>query len=398
MAIRHKIEFIQRNPGFLLQFMRLQFSLRNSKLNKKSTWLFQCDFEGHFPYLKPYYDIAKSDSSIEVYFSIGIRDTEESPFDFLLKQGISKNRIIQPADYVALLNFDLYLSPTEWGNIFPKNKNCVKTQIFHTLADKGLEYSKELLGFNTIFMNGPLHHEFMEKYIYSKYPHANEICQTFDVGYAKIDDLFDGRYSRSEGLKKLGITDAMDRKVVLYAPNWENTSALHKYGEEVFAELQASGHIILIKLHYMSLLSKDNIHATGGVDWRQVLQKYSLYENVVAIYDTNINPYLYLADVMVTDYGGASFEFMVMDKPIIYLDCPGFFDDRGHSVFEKASRSTGHLLDDVSRLNSAISDAISNDPFTFKRKELASRLLYNKGMAAQKGIAVLKTLVDERIK
>ncbi len=236
----------------------------------------------------------------------------------------------------------------------------------------------------------------MEKYIFSKYPHAKEICHTFDVGYAKIDDLFDGRYSRYELLKRLGITEGIDRKVILYAPNWENTSALHRYGERVFSELQASGHIILIKLHYMSLLSTDNIPATGGVDWKKVLEKYSLHENVFVISDTNINPYLYLADVMVTDYGGASFEFMVMDKPIIYLDCPGFFEERGHNVFEKASRSTGHLLDDISDLNRAISEAIFNDPFASKRKDLASRLLYNKGIAAQKGIAILKKLVHER--
>lgn len=390
MALTEKVKFVLHNPSLFIKIMGLYLSLRKDRQKRKSTWVFQCDFKGHFPYLKPYYDLLKDDPEVALYFSIGVRDTEESPKQFLIQQGVPKERIVEPADYVALLDFDLYMSPTEWGNIFPKNNKCIRTQIFHTLADKGLEYSKELLDFNAIFMCGPLHHKFMEKYIFSEFPHARKTCQTHNIGYAKLDDLFDGRYDRKELLRSVGIEQGFDRKVVLYAPNWESTSALHEYGEEAFAQLQNSEHIVLIKLHYMSLLSPDNIHATGGVDWRMLIEKYATAENVCAVYDTNINPYLFLADVMVTDYGGASFEFMSMNKPLIYLDCPGFFDERGHDVFEKKARSTGHLINDVNLLNEAVSESLQQDLYAEERQKLTEELLYNRGKAAKTGIALLK--------
>jgi hypothetical protein len=297
------------------------------------------------------------------------------------------------------MDFDVYMSPTEWGNVFPKNNTCMRTQIFHTLADKGLEYSKALTKFNTIFVNGPLHHDFLEKYVFDPYPESKSFCKTYNVGFAKVDELFDGTYSKKEIGKYLNIEEDNDKLTVLYAPNWDKGSALHTYGEAAFEALMNTGHTILIKLHYMSLLSKENYYATGGVDWKKLLDKYRAYDNIRIIDDDSINAYLYFADVMVSDFGGAPLEFMIMDKPIIYLDCPAFFDDRGHDIFEKKSRETGYLIDDLKEIDGILDEiAKGNDSHLKKRRALIEKLLYNRGNAALTGINILKELTQKQVK
>ena len=86
------------------------------------------------------------------------------------------------------------------------------------------------------------------------------------------------------------------------------------------------------------------------IDWDKILEPYKKYENVRIINDQSINPWLFLADLMVTDYGGASLEFICMDKPVVYLDCPEFFDMRGHDIFEKKARETGYIINDPAKL------------------------------------------------
>jgi hypothetical protein len=397
MSLKEKIDFLLKYPSFPIKLINLHRTLKKLK-TKKQVWIFQCDFKGHYPYLKPYWEHAKKTDSVEIFFCFAPSD-HEKPTKFLIENGISPDRILEPIDLVTFTNWDVYISPTEWGNFFPKNKDAIRAQIFHTLADKGLEYSEELLKFNTIFANGPLHHEFLDKYVFSKYPDAKKQIKVCNVGYAKVDDLFSNQISIDQIKEQFKISPDDKRKIVLYAPNWEAGSALRTYGEDVFKELsQMDNYLVIIKLHYMSLLDPTWEHATGGVDWKSILIKYSKHSNIRIAENTNINSCLRVADLMLTDYGGASLEFLTMDKPIVYLDCPGFFDDRGHDVFENKARNTGYIIDNVLNIKTTINSALTeeNSDHKEKRRELSSIMLYNQGKAASIGFDTLFNLALNR--
>lgn len=405
MGLYEKIKFIADNPGFPFKLARLKREFKQKKESGKQVWVFQCDFKGHYPYLKPYYDYAKGVDNVDIYFAWGYTKNE-NPGQFLIDQGIPADRILDPIDYVRFLDWDVYISPTEWGNVFPQNESCLRVQIFHTLADKNMEYSLALLNFNTICANGPIHHEFLDKYVFSQFPDGKKNCRVINTGFAKIDNLFDSTYNRESLKSQLSITD--DKPIILYAPNWESTSALHKYGEDVFKFLSLADCTIIVKLHYMSLLSAEDHQATlsednhpdGGfdwVDWRKIIGKYKREGSFILVEDQTINPYLYLADLMVTDYGGASLEYMAMNKPIIYLDCPEFFDMRGHHIFENEARNTGYLIDEPSRLPDTIHQALSGDDgFEQKRVQMARKLLYNPGEAAKTCFETLHGMVEDK--
>ena len=79
---------------------------------------------------------------------------------------------------------------------FPANSDAFRVQIFHTLADKKLEYGQELLKFNVIFANGPVHHQFLDKYVFKPFPKAETKCKVINSGFSKIDNLFNDFYSK----------------------------------------------------------------------------------------------------------------------------------------------------------------------------------------------------------
>ncbi len=388
MGFSEKLKFVASNPKAMLEYLGLEKRLSQNRKNGIHNFLFQCDAKGHFPYLKPYCQALKCREDVDIYVTGANLDGEVA--SFLVRNGFEPDHIIEHNSLVRLTEWDLYMSPNSWGNIFPKNDDCPRIQIFHTMADKNIQYGENLLKFDTIFVCGPIHHEFLKKYLFDPFPEAKGKCRTFDVGYAKIDALVNGSHDHDQLRKNLGIPDGDKRKIVLYAPNWEKTSALYKYGESVFKVMKDTEHIFLVKLHYMSLLPRERCKIEDPVDWKPLLDKYAVAENIRITYQNDIDPFLSLSDLMVTDYGGAAFEFMCTGKPIVYLDCPEFFEMRGREIMEYWSRESGHLVSDIERLPETIGLALKGDETKVRlQKEMIDRLLFNPGRGAEAGVKVI---------
>jgi len=388
MGIREKMKYVLDHPGAFPEYFALEKRLAGNRRRGIRNFLFQCDAKGHFPYLKPYIDALKDRPDVDIFLTGADLDGEVG--EFLRRNGVRPDRIIRNSSLVRLTEWDIYMSPTSWGNVFPKNQSCPRIQIFHTMADKNIQYGENLLKFDVIFVCGPIHHEFLRKYLFDPFPDARGKCRTFDVGYAKIDALVNGSYDHARLRNELGIREDDDRKIVLYAPNWEKTSALHRYGESVFEAMKDTEYIFLVKLHYMSLLPGDRLKSDDHVDWRPLLEKYAREENIRVTYDSNIDPYLSLSDIMVTDYGGAALEFMCTGKPIVYLDCPEFFEMRGREIMEYWSRESGYIVSEVEKLPETIRAALSGDDSRAAlQKEMIGRLLFNPGKAAEAGVKVI---------
>lgn len=388
MGLSEKIRFVLNHPKAMLDYFALEKRLSRNRRSGTRNFLFQCDAKGHFPYLKPYHDALKNRRDVEIFVTGA--DLDGDTRSFLVRNGVEPDRIIEHNSLVRLTDWDVYMSPTSWGNIFPKNGNCPRIQIFHTMADKNIQYGENLLNFDVIFVCGPIHHEFLKKYLFDPFPEAKGKCRTYDVGYAKIDALINGAYDHGELRARLGIPEGDGRKIVLYAPNWEKTSALHKYGERVFEAMKGTEYLFLVKLHYMSLLPKDRVKPGDHVDWRPLLDRYAKEGNIRIIHENNIDPFLSLSDLMVTDYGGAAFEFMCTGKPVVYLDCPEFFDTRGREIMEFWSRESGHIVSNVGLLPGTIRTALNGDASKARlQREMIGRLLFNRGKAAEAGVRVI---------
>ncbi len=390
MGLYEKLEHLQRHPDLAGKLAIFGAGLTASKLRGKKSVIFQCDAAGHYPYLEPYRKKIEARGDLDLYWT-GSAEGDDV-FAFLRAQGIPQKKIIHDIALVRLLPFDVYVSPTSWGNVFPKAPTCEKVQIFHTLADKNIQYGDNLLKFDVLFLPGPFHGELLERYVFSKHPRARSEIQTYEVGFAKIDSLVENEHDIDSIKAGLGIDPASPKPIVVYAPNWEKTSALHRYGRFAIDALSKMDVEVIVKLHYMSLFPPENERATGGVDWNAMLAELEGRPNVHVVRDQSIDPYFALADVLVTDYGGAALEFISTLRPAVYLDCPDFFAERGADIIDYWSRDTGYVVDSVQEMTRAVRLALTEDDGKKElREKLRSRLIFNPGRAAQVGTDIIAT-------
>src|SRR5206468_12763397 len=116
---------------------------------------------------------------------------------------------------------------------------------------------------------------------------------------------------------------------------------------DVIRALGRLGINVIVKLHDRSYDPDER--ASGGIDWHAQLDRVSREWHVHVAQSSDASPYLFVADALVTDHSSVGFEFMLLDRPVIVIDCP--------ELIEKA-----HVgADKVSRLRSAAEVARSAD-------------------------------------
>lgn len=174
----------------------------------------------------------------------------------------------------------------------------------------------------------------------SCYAFAGKMLET---GYPRNDVLVNG-LSEGELLQlrqRLGV--GADQKVLLYMPTWrENQTG-------IFAGLQV-----------------DRLQSVLGSDWSVLVRGHSMttkgegtklpsgVKDVSLFADASL---LYLvADVLVTDYSSAMFDFSVTGKPIVYFtpDMDSYRDELRGMYFDLRSEAPGPIVSDLESLIDSI--------------------------------------------
>jgi len=204
-------------------------------------------------------------------------------------------------------------------------------------------------------------------FLVSQSPYSTEILrrafgfegEVLETGYPRNDALSagDGPARRKEVREALGIREGA--RAVLYAPTWRDN--LVKSGSgftlsidvERMADRLGSDHVLLLRLHRL-------------LDPR--------FGDVVGDFGRNVSDYpdireLYLAaDVMITDYSSAMFDFAVTGKPMLFFtadleeyrdDVRGFYFDLEAEAPGPVCRTSDELiaaLEDISSLHAAGSE------------------------------------------
>ena len=136
--------------------------------------------------------------------------------------------------------------------------------------------------------------------------------EVLETGYPRDDVLSPPRHDarRAEVRERLGIEP--DRTVVLYAPTWRDAEGYDASLEvpvrldlEVFGETLGEDHVLLVRAHNLVA----GRWQVGDQPW---LRDVSLEPADVADLYT-------AADVMVTDYSSAMFDWSVTGRPLLYL-------------------------------------------------------------------------------
>ena len=107
------------------------------------------------------------------------------------------------------------------------------------------------------------------------------------------------------------------------------------------------------------------------------------------------NPFLWITDILISDLSGIIAEFMVLDRPIIYIDPDENLDAWSGADMPKSFRA-GHVVNTFDKLINAISDSISYpERFKDQRQMLCSKLFYKlDGRATDRGVQEIMNFAE----
>lgn len=135
------------------------------------------------------------------------------------------------------------------------------------------------------------------------------------TGYGRVDQLIDGTLNKDHIRTKYKIKKA--KQYILVAPTWaqdDSGRSILPFGTEerrFFGELdkvaKKHGALIIFRTHLNSNESID----VGNLD-NTVFMPYAEYENA--------EEFLYISDILVTDWSSIAFDFLPLDKPTIFMD------------------------------------------------------------------------------
>ena len=322
------------------------------------------------------------------------------PTEQVADLGIPAYRVIAGPVYSHLRGIDLFISATQWADRPPKTTRIC---IFHGIPSKGVTFLPENMKlFDVLFMIGPLQRTLFEEFA-ADYPEIAKRIRTINVGYPKSDALLTGHYQRDRTLQELGLDPR--KPTVIFAPVYEKGSALDYYGEKIIESLLPIDANILIKLHPMQCDPEAIQKFSSGINWQEKLKVYERHPHFRLFGTQAIEPLLAASDVMVTDISSVALEFMLLDRPVVYIDCPCFIfssqqfrnsaDRMKSDIRYNAGRSAGIAVESLDGLLQAVRRSIAQpNEFAKQRETIRTQSLYNPGRAANAAANAILELLE----
>lgn len=213
-----------------------------------------------------------------------------------------------------------------------------------------------------------------------------------DVGYYKLDRIAAG----FEGYQKAH----PEAQTALIAPSWGNDNLLAAVGVELVASIAAAGYRTVVRPHPAFF---ESIYPEGRRIVSDLEHRFADHPNVV--FETSITSEnsFYEADLMVSDWSGAAFEYALgTRRPVLFVDVARKvmnerWEDIGITPFEERIRTeVGTVLPvaDAPNAGAAVS-ALLEDPTAFREQidGVRDREIFNFGHAAKSGAAVINELI-----
>ncbi len=173
---------------------------------------------------------------------------------------------------------------------------------------------------------------------------------------------------------------------VLYAPTWGEGSSLDAWGRHLLGVLADRPEQVLVKLHDNSYDARKT-----STDWAAALAEIE-GPRLKIVRDADVRPALAAADVLVSDASSVANEFLLLDRPIVFADCPGLLDRVAKRAdLETWGRKTGRVAADPAGLSAAL-DAGRSDPDEHAevRRAAAEDIFHDPGGATERAVEALR--------
>jgi len=285
------------------------------------------------------------------------------------------------------IDIDCLISCQPYSLVASAYSGIPKIQILHGMADKRGELfgPRNLTDFTHLFSPAPVVTELAQERLHGKEQSNHPPIEIVEVGCPKTDDLFDGTFERNEVLLSLSLP--VDRSTVLYAPTWEKEASFEQHGEQIVSSLAGIDINLLVKTHPLTLAARNDAflvkNGHGGKDWRRILASWERqHANLRWVRDPYANPYLVAADLLVSEGSGVAFEYVLLDKPIVFIDTPQVYERHGVDNLHHRLRACGTIVSRIEDLAPIVEQKLkcpeTNEEIT---RRYVDRLSYNRGRA-----------------
>ena len=273
-------------------------------------------------------------------------------------------------------SYDLVFSAHISG-FFPKEDRR-RIQLFHGLSFRNMAIRRDVLIYDHLFVAGPY---MMRALTESKLcrPESDRLVPT---GFVKVDPLRNGSLDRGRILDEIGFSG--DRPVVLYAPTGQKRNSLEGAGPEVIRRLRETDEYdILIKIH-------DHPRDRGEPGREELLTYLDDHTRMATGFD--VVPYLFAADLLITDASSVSSEYSLLDRPMIFLDVPDLIraaitSKKGRFDMDTWGRRAGTVCRWPDQAVDAVAWSLANpDAHGDVRRAMAADLFYNPGQATDAAV------------
>ena len=266
--------------------------------------------------------------------------------------------------------------------LLPTSRARLSIQIFHGTSIKNYELNPRVHDYHAVFALGPY---MIRRYVEKGFFEDGD-PRLRRVGFAKTDRLTNGALDARRTREACGLDPA--RPTVVYAPSWGPESSLDKYGEELLTALHGWGGNTIVKLH-------DNAYDPRYArrDWRAFVDALA-GPRFVAPRSWDVIPFLQAADLLVTDISSVGFEFLQLDRPILFMAFEGQLARWENADLETWGRKTGTLVHEPAALPAAVDRALA-DPREQSdiRRAACADIYFNVGRATDAGMRELHALL-----
>jgi hypothetical protein len=338
MKIRQKLFnwILQRDAiRFLISFMLRLINYRNkedlikylSSADNKKIISFNCRESYEFEHVKEIFLFVQGHPH---YFPFPISTRKKDPFTrelfryFYQNYNLIYNKNFFPYFWLPLIKSEVIIETaiTTYADI---SQSKYKILYAHGLSSLGFSKNHDdiryVSKYDYIFVTGPLQKKSL---LLAQKRYGGHLPELVEIGFLRGDRLIrnKSKFDKKGYLKNLGLENKF---TVLYAPTWGYFSSTKEWIDSISDICEQLDTNLLIRLH--PLMFREKSHwATGGIDWKDKLVSLDQkYKNIRIVSDDNVDENLLCADAMITDASSLGIEFMILEKPVIFLPCPEYF-------------------------------------------------------------------------
>ncbi|MFQ5464314.1 MAG: CDP-glycerol glycerophosphotransferase family protein [Thermodesulfobacteriota bacterium] len=336
----------------------------------------------HFVCFLPVYRLLAADPRVELFLSGGFKRTDHDEVTFSLEGfydpfPVDQSRVL-PIEEVRRQDFDVLVSAHLSDTLFPRSVNKT-VQIFHGVSFKNLSVREKALRFDLLCLPGRYHSELYRRQGLVR--GDGPVCLL--TGLPKVDALATGDLDRDAVLRGAGVDPGLP--TILFAPTGDKHNALDTMGPEVIRAVAEQGS--------WNLLIKPHDHPKRDVDWFAELAPMES-DRVRLVRDRDIIPYLFAADLLMTDASSVAVEYTLMDRPIVFIDVPKLFKKlrkRAPALdLDTYGRKIGVVVKSPEEVVAAVSSGLAHPEREGDiRRAMATHVFYAPGGATERVAGVV---------